>query len=145
MKFQKYLIGIWTAVVVYTLFSFLGGPRSLPAYNYLLSEREIQRENIRNLGVLNEELERTRNNLLYDQDTIMVHARHLGYGHENERFIRIVGLGNTKPVPSTTGSVYTAQFPDFILNKNIKIVALCIGLLVFSFFFMMEFIESRLK
>ncbi|MCL2808772.1 MAG: septum formation initiator family protein [Treponema sp.] len=117
----------------------------MPAYNYLLSERELQWENIKTLGVLNEELEKTRNNLIYDQETILIHARQMGYGFENERFIRIVGLSNINSVPSATGNVYIAQKPDFILDKHIKIAALCIGFLVFAFLFMLEFIETRSK
>jgi len=145
MRVLKYLIGIWVAIAVYTIFSFLGGPRSIPAYNYLLSERDLQWENIKTLGILNEELEKTRNNLIYDQETILIHARHMGYGYENERFIRIVGLGNINPVPSAIGSVYSAQKPDFIPDRHIKIAAVCIGFLIFAFLFMLEFIESRSK
>jgi hypothetical protein len=145
MRILKYLIGIWTAVAVYTLFSFLGGPNGLSAYNYLLSEKERQMDNIRDLGILNEELERTQNSLLYDYDTLLVHARQMGYGQENERFVRIVGLGNVKNTPSKIGNVYSAQTPEFISDKSIKIGALFAGLLVFAFLFMLEFIETRTR
>jgi len=143
MKIFKYLIGIWVAVAIYTLFSFFAGPKGMSAYNYLLSEKDLQWDNIRELGILHEELERTRNNLLYDHDTMLVHARQMGYGQENERFIRIVGLSNIKPVPAETGNIYYAQNPNFINDKSIKIVAVCIGFLIFAFFFMLEIIEMR--
>jgi len=145
MKILKYLIGIWVAIAVYTLFSFLGGPKGVSSYNYLLSERDRQWDNIQSLGLLNEELEKTRNNLLYDQDTLLIHARQMGYGQENERFVRIVGLGTIKNAPATAGRVYSAQNPDFVTDRNIKIVAICIGLMVFAFLFMLEFIEKRSK
>ena len=143
MRVLKYLVGIWAAIAVYTLFSFLGGPRGISAYNYLLAERDRQYDNIRDLGVLNEELEKTRNNLLYDQDTLMIHARQMGYGQEDERFVRIVGLGTVKSAPATAGNVYTAQTPNFISDKNIKIAALCTGFLIFAFLFVLEVIEKR--
>jgi cell division protein FtsB len=143
MRIFKYLIGVWTAVAVYTLFSFLGGPSGLLSYNYLLAERERQWENIKDLGIINEELERTRFNLQYDQDTILVQARQMGYGQSDERFIRIVGLGIPKAAPITAGNIYTASFPDYISDKSIKIAALCAGLLVFAFVFMMEIIENK--
>jgi hypothetical protein len=143
MRISKYLTGIWAAIAVYTLFSFLGGPNGLSAYNVLLEERERQLDNIRELGVLNENLEMTKNNLIYDHDTLLVHARQMGYGQENERFVRIVGLGNTTNTPVTAGSVYFSQSPDFMPKRNINIAALCMGLLVFAFFFMVEFIENR--
>jgi len=143
MRIFKYLLGIWTAIAVYTLFSFFAGPKGLSAYNYLLSEKERQWNNIKELGIINEDLERTRNNLLYDHDTLLVHARQMGYGHENERFIRIVGLANIKPIPAEVGIVYSAQKPDFITDQSIKITALFIGFLIFAFLFMLEVIEKR--
>jgi hypothetical protein len=145
MRIFKYLIGIWTAVAIYTLFSFIGGSRGIPVYNFLLSERDMELENVKELRLINEELEKTRDNLLYDYDTLLVHAHQIGYGYEDERFIRIVGLGNVKSTPSTTGKVYTAENPDYIPDKNIKIAALCAGLLVFAFFFMLELIESKVR
>ncbi|MCL2764055.1 MAG: septum formation initiator family protein [Treponema sp.] len=130
-------------IAIYTFFSFLSGPKGIGAYNYLLAERERQWDNITNLGILYDELEKTRNNLLYDQDTLLIHARQLGYGQQDERFIRIVGLGYAKTVPVAAGSVYTAQNPEYVSDFNIKMVALCAGLLIFAFLFMLELIENR--
>jgi cell division protein FtsB len=145
MRIFKYLLGFWTAIALYTLFSFLGGPRGMASYNYLLSEQEQQRANIRELGVINEELEKTRNSLLYDHDTLLVHARQMGYSYEDDRFVRIVGLGSIKNTPAITGKVYAAQNPDYIPDKILKIAALAAGLLVFVFIFMLEIIESRVR
>lgn len=143
MKILKYLVGIWIALAIYTVFSFLGGARGMSAYNYLLAERDIQKENIKELGLLNDELEVTRNNLLFDEDTILVQARQMGFGEEGDRFIRIIGLGNTQSVPAYSGNVYFAQNPDFIPDIYIKIAALCAGLLIFVFLFTLEIIEKR--
>jgi len=143
MRIFKYLIGLWTALAVYALFSFLSGPKGLAAYNYFLGERERQWENINELEIINEDLENTRNSLLYDDDTLMVHARQMGYGEEDERFVRIVGLGNIKIAPAATGTVYIAHDTEFISDKSIKIAALCAGLLIFAFFLMLDLIESK--
>ena len=145
MSSFKYLIGVWAAIAAYTLLSFLGGPKGLSAYNFLLIERERQKDNINKLEILNEDFERTKNNLLYDQDTLLVHARQLGFGQENERFVRIVGLGNINTAPSMAGNVYFAQSPDFFSDRNIKIIALSIGIFVFAFVLMLEVIEKRSK
>ena len=115
----------------------------MSAYNYLLSERERQLESINELGNINEDLEKTRNSLLYDEDTLMVHARQMGYGQEDERFVRIVGLANIKTTPAAAGKVYIAHNPEFISDKSIKIAALCAGLMVFAFLLMLELIETR--
>ena len=145
MRIFKYLFGIWTAIAVYTLFSFFSGPAGLSAYNYLKIEQEQQWANISELGNINEELEKTKNNLLYANDTLLVHARQMGYGFEDERFVRIVGLGNINPTPTESGKVYTAHSPDVISDRSIKIAAICAGLLVFMFLFMLEFIDSRVR
>jgi len=115
----------------------------MSSYNYLLSERDRQWNNIENLGNLNEELERTRSNLIYDQDTILIHARQMGYGNKNERFVRIVGLASANTPPSTAGNIYYAQEPTFIPDQSMKITALILGMLVFIFLFMLELIEKR--
>jgi len=115
----------------------------MSSYNFLLAERDRQWNNIESLELLNDELERTRSNLLYDQDTMMIHARQMGYGQHNERFVRIVGLGTMNKAPSTAGNIYYAQNPVFISDRSMKIVSLSIGLLVFIFLFMLEVIERR--
>jgi len=138
-------MGVWTAVAVYTVLSFLGGPSGLSAYNYLLSEREHQLANVKNLEIINEELEKSKNNLLYDSDTLLVHARQMGYGYEDERFVRIVGLGNIKNSPAVSGKVYFAYTPEFIADKYIKIAAICAGFLAFAFLFILEFFEAKFQ
>jgi len=145
MRLFKYLIGVWTAIAVYAFFSFFSGPKGVSAYNQLLSERDRQWANIAELGSINEELEKSKNNLLYDHDTILVNARQMGYGYEDERFIRIVGLANLKPSPVMTGNVYITHIPDYLSDKTIKIAALCAGLLIFAFFFSLELIETKVR
>jgi cell division protein FtsB len=143
MRIFKYLFAVWTAILVYTILSFVGGPRGLSAYNFLLTEREHQWANIKELGNINEELEKTRNNLLYDQDTLIVQARQMGYAQEDERFVRIVGLTAVNPTLAVTGKIYNVQNPEFISDVSIKIAALSLALLVFAFLLMLELIDRR--
>jgi len=145
MRAFKYLVGFWTAIAVYTLFSFLSGPKGVSAYNQLLSERRQQFANIDELDYINEELEKTKNNLLFDYDTQLVHARRMGYAQEDDRHINIVGLGSVKNTPAEIGKVYIIKEPDFLSDKTIKIVSLCAGLLVFAFLFSLELIESKVR
>jgi cell division protein FtsB len=142
MRAFKYVGAVWTAAAVYLLFSFVGGPSGISAYKIRLSERDRQLANMKELGYINEEMEKVKNGLLYDHDMLLVYARRMGYSQENERFIRIVGLGNVKNTPSAAGEVYIAQEPDFILDKDIKITALFTGLAVFILLFFLEKINS---
>ena len=141
MKLSKYLIGVWVAVLIYAFFSLLGGPKGISAYNQLLSEREQQVANIEQLEFINEELENAKNNLLFDRDTMLVYARQMGYAQEDERFIRIVGLGNISSPPAMTGKTYMTKEPDFLSEKTIKIISICAGLLIFSFLLTLELID----
>jgi cell division protein FtsB len=144
MRVFKYLIALWTAFAVYSGFSLFGGAAGISAYGKLSAGREKQWENMKDLGILNEELENTKNSLLYDGDTIAVYARQLGYGREDERFIRIVGLGGTKNPHTTAGRIVFAEAPEGIPDKTIKIGALCAGIAVFALCLVFETIRSRL-
>jgi cell division protein FtsB len=143
MRVFKYLAGFWTAVAVYSVFSLLSGPAGFSAYGQLEAERERQLDNMKTLSAINEDLENTRKSLLYDQDTIAVYARHLGYGRENERFVRIVGLGETRNPYNASGQVYFAGTPDFISDRAIKTVAFFAGIVAFAIFFALELLRSK--
>jgi cell division protein FtsB len=141
MRVGKYLLGLWIAAAVYTFFSVLSGPKGVSAYGELLTERERQWNNLKNLGAVNEELEKTKNSLLYDKDTLAVYARQLGYGEENERFIRIVGLGGSKIPHAAAGQVDFAASPDQVPANTIKIAALCAGLAVCILFLVLDLLS----
>jgi cell division protein FtsB len=145
MKVYKYLYGIWTAVVIYSLFSFTSGPKGLSAYNQLLAERELVFANMGELQYYNEELEKVKDSLLYDSDTLHIYARQLGYSSEDERFVRIVGMQSVQNIPTMAGNVYFAKEPDFIPDITIKLTAFFAGLLFFAFFFVMELIETKVR
>ncbi|MDR2953120.1 MAG: septum formation initiator family protein [Treponema sp.] len=145
MKACKYLYGIWTAVFIYSLFSFASGPKGLSSYNQLLSERELQLANLADLEFYNEELEKVKNSLLHDPDTLKIYARQLGYGGEDERFVRIVGLEETPVIPTMAGNVYFAKEPKFVPDKTIKLTAFFTSLLFFAFFVVLELIETKTR
>jgi cell division protein FtsB len=143
MRAFKYLIALWAAIAVYSVFSLLHGAMGVSAYEQLLAEREKQWANLKNLGLINEELENFKNSLLYDKDTLTVQARQLGYSREGERFIRIVGLGGAQNPHASAGEVILTGTPDFIPDRIIKIIALCAGLGVFALFLVSDFLRSR--
>jgi cell division protein FtsB len=131
MRAFNYLIALWTAVAVYGLLSLWAGAIGLSAYQQLQADRDKQWANMKALRLINEDLENTKNSLLYDRDAITVHARELGYGKKNERFIRIVGLGGRENPHTSAGQILRAGKPDFIPDRTLKITALCAGLVVF--------------
>ena len=138
MKVLKYLIALWAAVAVYSLLILFFGPAGFSSYKELLAGREIQKENIKKLGSINSELEDVQNNLLYDSGTIAVYARQLGYGYEDEQFLRIVGLGGLKNPYFSAGTVVKMPETVFISNRIIKICALFTGIAVFALLFALD-------
>jgi cell division protein FtsB len=127
MRSLKYLISLWVALAVYSLLSIFLGPSGLSAYDQLSLERERQRTNMENLQLINRELEGAKDALLYDSDTIAVYARELGYGTENERFVRIVGLGSSKTQQISAGQTALARQPGYMTDQNIHLIALAVG------------------
>ncbi|MDR1278736.1 MAG: septum formation initiator family protein, partial [Treponema sp.] len=132
MRPFNYLIALWSAIAVYGISSLLTGAAGLSAYRQLQMDRDRQWANMKDLQRINEELENTKNSLLYDQDTIAVYARSLGYGKNDERFIRIVGLGGLKNPRTAAGQILQAGKPDYISDRTLKIAACCAGLAVFA-------------
>jgi cell division protein FtsB len=143
MRAFNYLIALWVAFAVYGVSSALYGAIGLSAYRQLEADRDQQWANMKNLQRINEDLENAKNSLLYDQDTIAVYARELGYGKKDERFIRIVGLRGTKNSYDTTGQIFRAGKPDFISDRTLKIAALCTGIMGFAFLLILDIIRGR--
>jgi cell division protein FtsB len=146
MKAVKYLFALWVGVLIYTLMSFFFGETGVSAYRQLQNEAKKQEANIRDLKLLNAELENTMNSLLYDKDTLLLYAREQGYATAQERFVRIVGLGGSqKPVYSAGEAVIAAE-PQFISDKIIRIISFCtaISLLIcMAVFDFMKFLGDQ--
>jgi cell division protein FtsB len=143
MRAFNCLIALWAAVAVYGLLSLLTGAIGISAYRQLQADRDKQWTNMETLRLINENLENTKNSLLYDQDAITVHARELGYGKKNERFVRIVGLGGEKNLHTSAGRILRAGKPDFVPDRTLKIAALCAGLAVFVLLLIADIARDR--
>lgn len=142
MRLGKYLLAPWFSLAVYTLLSVYNGPAGLVPYRALLSERQKVLENIDTLGFINQKLEGEMDALLYDAETIRIKARELGYGEARERFVRIVGLPVSKPNELKPGTVRTAIQP-LPPGKAQRLIAICLGLLLFGFFLVMDFLVKK--
>jgi cell division protein FtsB len=133
MRLLRYLLAVWTAVIVYTLFSLVLGQNGFYARMYLETEHARLLKNHEALQYTNKELLNTKANLQYDQDTISVYARQLGYGREGEKYVRIMGLGIAVNTEMPVGQVIYAASPDFVPDNTIKIISAFFGLAVFLF------------
>jgi cell division protein FtsB len=142
MRFVQYLLVPWTAVVVYTLFSFFLGQNGLYARKHLDAERQKLTENQKALEQTQQDFLKIRENLVSDSDMLSVYARQLGYGTEDEQFIRIKGLSVAINPPMPAGQVLYAVNAEFISDTVIKIISICFALAVLAFFLIKEMFLS---
>jgi len=138
MKLGKYLLIPWIMLAVYTILSIYNGPAGIVSYRALLAEREKILENLEKLQLANQELEGTLTALHTDAETIRVKARELGYGEQNERFIRIVGLPGGRPSNLRPGMIRSAILPAPVSVSAHRIITLCTGLLLLGLFFAVD-------
>jgi len=146
MNAAKYLFALWAGVVVYTSLSVLLGSAGLSAYRQLELEQKKQETNIENLKLINRELEKTVNSLLYDRDTLAMYARELGYASRDERFIRVVGLGISQKPGAQVGQTLNVTEPRFFPDSTLKIIAFCSGAAIFlcmALFDFLKFLSQR--
>ena len=146
MKVVKYLFALWAGVLVYALLTLAFGAKGFSAYQQLQSEHSRQETNIENLRLINRELENTMNSLLYDRDTLAVFAREQGYATQQERFIRIVGLGGYQKTRTSAGELVVAAKPQHIPDQTMIIIAFCTGitiLICMVVFDLMKFLRER--
>jgi cell division protein FtsB len=139
MKLGKYLLIPWIMLAVYTILSVYYGSSGIVSYRALLIEREKIQENLEKLQLVNQELEGTLTALHSDAETIRIKARELGYGEQNERFIRIVGLPGGRPSNLRPGMIRTAILPAPVSDGAHRIIALCTGLLLLGLFLAVDF------
>jgi cell division protein FtsB len=143
MRFLKYLIAVWTTLAVYTVSAFFTGSTGTLAFKQLSAERDKQRANIEALQNLNQELTGTLNSLKHDADTIQIYARELGYGEQDERFVRIVGLGGARKQRATAGQITVPRSPGYIPDKILWFAAFCAGIGVLVLLSISEFMRER--
>lgn len=131
MNAAKYLVPLWIGVLIYVSLSLLFGAKGLSAHLQLENELKKQEANMEELININRELGNAVNSLLYDKDTLAVYARGQGYASEEERFVRIVGLGVSKKSRTYAGDVVAAFAPQYTPDRILRIIALCAGFTIF--------------
>jgi cell division protein FtsB len=145
MRFLKYLIAVWTTLAVYTISAFFTGSTGIIAFKQLSAERDKQRVNIEALQNLNQELGGNLDSLKYDSDTIAIYARDLGYGRQDENFVRIVGLGGVRKQRATAGQITVPRAVGYIPDRTLWFFAFCAGIGVLVLLSVSEFIRERRK
>ena len=134
MRLLKYIVVPWTIFFVYFLFSAILGQNGYYARMHLDTELWQLTENYHELELANADLLKIKDSLLNDTDALSVYLRQLGFGRDGEQFIRIMGQRITLNSDMSTGQVLYASNPDYVRDKTLKIIAICIGLAFLVFF-----------
>ncbi|MDR1468753.1 MAG: septum formation initiator family protein [Spirochaetaceae bacterium] len=142
MRALKYLMPLWIGIVIYSITAMTVGKTGLRAYDDLSREREKQRLNLEKLYGTNENLSGIRDALKYDSDTIAVYARGLGFGSEDERFIRIIGRENVRLPQMNEGETVPVETGNFTHDKTLRIMAICVAGALFLFLLFIDLLKA---
>ncbi|MDR2444551.1 MAG: septum formation initiator family protein [Spirochaetaceae bacterium] len=145
MQILKYFAALWFALMFYAASSLFTGAAGFSAYNQLNTEKEKQLANLRRLQAANEDIRGKKEALIYDNDTISVYARELGYGSGKERFIRIAGLNGKQQNRISAGELFLPVMPDYIDDKTLRIVSLAIAFAITFSFAIVDIVQSIKK
>jgi len=140
MRLLRYMLVPWTVFFVYASFTFVLGQNGLYARRHLQAEQLRLIENRKSLEDANVSFLKTKESLINDPDALSVYARQLGYGRENEEFIRIMGLGIAINADMPAGEVFYATEPVFVQDRVIKIISTLFGFAVLVFFLINDFL-----
>ena len=145
MRLLKYIVVPWTIFFVYFLFSAILGQNGHYARKYLDAELLQLAENYHELERANDDLLKIKDSLLNDTDALSVYLRQLGFGRDGEQFVRIMGQGITINSDMSSGQVMYATNPEFVPDKTLKIISICIGLAFFVFFLINDLYSYRTR
>jgi cell division protein FtsB len=142
MRTLKYVMPLWMGIVIYSVSAMTLGKTGLRSYDDLSRERDKQRLNLEKLSGIRENLLGVRDALKYDGDTIAVYARDLGFGSEDERFIRIVGLDSVHSPQIHEGEMVQVETGDFTDDKTLRVIALCAAGALFLFLLFTDLLKA---
>jgi cell division protein FtsB len=140
---MKYLIVLWVTLTLYALSPVFTGNSGFAAYHELSIERDKQQLTIETLKEKNRELEGFRDALLYDSDTIAVYARELGFGRDDEVFIRIVGFDERVKQPTAPGEVTPILRKAHTTGHVLRRLTFCTGIGLVILFGIFDFLRRR--
>lgn len=131
MNYFKILVSLWVSVAVYTVLSIFFGATGIFAMQYISAERDRLAENLSHLQEINVELNGSLDALRYDKDTLSLYARDLGYGKDDERFIRIVDLHYVSGNHQKAGELLIPKRLKTLSEDLLRVISLITGLCVY--------------
>lgn len=128
MKPLYFLLPLWLVIASYALLSFFFGDHGLLVMDRLQGEKTRLEKNLESLSSINRELETRMKALDSDPEVLALEARKLGWGHESEARIQLVGHKERREALSA-GVFFEAARPEGVGDMTLKTIALSIALL----------------
>jgi hypothetical protein len=142
MKSLKFLLPLFSGILVYTVLSICIGPRGLWAMRQLAVERQRIAGNLETLRSINEDLDARYQSLSADPDTISVYAHELGYISDGERLIRLAGFTGGIDRSFDCGSPLSVTPPKYLPEWMCKFIGLFAGI---CFFFLFSYLIAGIS
>ncbi|MDC7234807.1 MAG: septum formation initiator family protein [Spirochaetales bacterium] len=126
-----------TALLFYSLFSFLWGSTGLNALQEMESRKAVLEKNLSELSSINEQLNEDLLSLSSDPERIAVQSRNLGYIQSNEKmlFANLSSLGSSQ---LDVGKILHLESMDRENGNLVKVITLLIFLTGQSFSILMN-------
>ncbi len=129
MKTAKYLPSLLVGTLVYVLLSFFWGQNGVWAQRQLEAQKKVISIRTQQIQNINDELNLEKTAIRDDEDVIAAYARKLDYVFDNEKLIKIKGLGVAEPLMYETGKVLKSTPVAYVGEWFCKGAGLLVGLL----------------
>ncbi len=129
----KFMISVCIGTFIYILLSITAGRNGFYAYNQLYEQKLRLTSNVASLQKVNDILSAEYEALKTDRAIIESYARNLGFAYENEKIIKITGIGMPEHNVYDTGTVLNVEeilyLPEYIC-KIAGIIGFCISMVI---------------
>ncbi len=129
----KFMISVCIGTFIYILLSITAGRNGFYAYNQLYEQKLRLTSNVASLQKVNDQLSAEYDALKTDRAIIESYARNLGFSYENEKIIKISGIGILEHNVYDTGTVINVEEISFLPESICKIAGLtgfCISMII---------------
>lgn len=138
MKTAKYLPSLLCGTLIYVLLSFFWGQNGLWAQRQLEAQKKVISAHTQEIQILNDELHLEKNAIRDDKDVIAAYARKLDYVFEDEKLVKIKGLGVSEPLMYDTGKVLKYTPVAYVSEWFCKGAGLAVGILLAFVIFLFD-------
>lgn len=138
-------MAVFIGTFVYVALSLFVGQNGLRCSKFMEEQKLIVSKQTSDIQNINSELELELSALQNDKDLIAAYARKLDYVAEGEKLVKITGLKPAQTTLYDIGSVIRHENPEYLSEKNCKILSLFFGFLSFVIILLSDFNNGNFR